>query len=387
MVDLVERNERLLRQIMADDYAGYDPFDMLNSRIFKASPFYRSPLLRLAVLQFGKRSPVNFRKLLLVPKMRNPKAVGLCILGLLEDFHRTGQPEYVEQASELGHWLIANRCSRDEWHHSCWGYHFDWQARAFYVPRGKPNIISTVYVAKALLALGEVTGTQQFVEHAVDAGYFIDRHLSVFDGQKPFFAYIPGEKILVHNASLWGAAWCSVSAKITGDDTLCDKAFAVARTSVAAQSTDGSWLYGNAAHHNFIDGFHTGYNLEALALIQNQTVTMEFNDSISNGLNYYKDTFFTDTGIAKYYAENPYPIDMHSFAQAIITFVKLDQNKQHKQLIASMINWFSKNMYSKRSGKFYYQKQIYFTNKIDYIRWTQSWMYYAIALYNRSIAK
>jgi len=387
LVDLVERNERLLRQIMADDYAGYDPFDMLNSRIFRASPFYRSPLLRLAVLQFGKRSPVNFRRLLLVPKMRNPKALGLCILGLLEDFHRTGHAEYVEHASQLGHWLIANRCNQDEWHHSCWGYHFDWQARAFYVPRGKPNIISTVYVAKALLGLGETTGTQTFVDHAVDAGYFIDRHLSVFDCEKAFFAYIPGEKILVHNASLWGAAWCSVSAKIAGDDALRDKALAVARTSVATQSANGSWLYGNSAHHHFVDGFHTGYNLEALDLIRHQTGTAEFDKSISDGLQYYKDTFFTDSGIAKYYAENPYPIDMHSFAQAVIIFVKLNHDGQYNELLNNIILWFSEKMYSKKRGKYYYQKQKFFTNKIDYTRWTQSWMYYSIALYNRNTLK
>ena len=32
-----------------------------------------------------------------------------------------------------------------------WGYNFDWQARAFYVPVGIPNMVTTVFVANAFL--------------------------------------------------------------------------------------------------------------------------------------------------------------------------------------------------------------------------------------------
>ena len=36
---LIILNKKLLNNIQIDDYFGYDPFDFLNSSIFKASPF------------------------------------------------------------------------------------------------------------------------------------------------------------------------------------------------------------------------------------------------------------------------------------------------------------------------------------------------------------
>ncbi|MEQ1549760.1 hypothetical protein [Sphingorhabdus sp.] len=385
MVDTIERNQQLLHAIQADDYAGYDPFDMLNSRIFRATPLYKSSLLRLAVLQFGKKSPINFRKLLLVPKARNPKAVAICVLGLVEDFRRTGEAIYIDEALRLGQWLIENRSDPAEWHNACWGYHFDWQARAFYVPRGKPNIITTVYVAKALLALGEASGITALSDYAVDAANFIRQHLYIPNGGEPYFAYIPGEKALVHNASLWGAAWCSVAARICGDNDLQEMAHAVATTSAVAQSDDGSWEYGAASHHRFVDGFHTGYNIEALDLLRTQTGIRDFDEAIRAGFSYYKNNFFTEEGIAKYYNNNVYPIDMHSFAQAILVFLKIDGYRKNSQIIDGMIEWAYRNMLSRKTDMFFYQKLKLYTNKVQYIRWTQAWMYYSIACYNRHL--
>ena len=45
-----------------NEFKGWDLFDGLNSKLFRVSPFYRSKFLRLAWIQFFKRSPVNFRK-------------------------------------------------------------------------------------------------------------------------------------------------------------------------------------------------------------------------------------------------------------------------------------------------------------------------------------
>ena len=73
----------------------------------------------------------------------------------------------------------------------------------------------------------------------------------------------------------------------------------------------------------FIDGFHTGYNLEALDLIRRSLQTDEFDQAIKKGFSYYKANFFEPDGTAKYYNNNRYPLDMHSVAQAVLTLVKL----------------------------------------------------------------
>src|SRR5690606_34542641 len=132
----------------------------------------------------------------------------------------------------------------------------------------------------------------------------------------------------VHNASLWGAAWCGFAGKQLGDAAMVEQATDVARQSVAEQAADGSWVYGARHHHQFIDGFHTGYNLEALRFLADATGSGEFDHAISRGYEFYKQHFFTPDGIAKYYHNKIYPIDMHNVTQAVFTLLKVGGGKE-----------------------------------------------------------
>src|SRR5918997_7152930 len=64
-------------------YAGSDPFDALNSRVFQATPLRRSRVARIAWTQLFKRSPLNLRPLALVPAGRNAKGTALFALAWL----------------------------------------------------------------------------------------------------------------------------------------------------------------------------------------------------------------------------------------------------------------------------------------------------------------
>lgn len=386
-VNLIALNERLLGSIQADSYAGYDPFDSLNSTLLQGTPLYRNEWVRLAWLQLGKRSPVNLRPLLRVPKSRNPKGVGLFIDGLLQDYRRTQDGALLREARILADWLLTQRSDPETWGHSCWGYHFDWQARAFYVPAGKPNIITTVYVARALFALGKEIGDQALVEVALDAARFISKHLYTEADGRCFYAYIPGEKAFVHNASLWGAAWCGFAGNQLGDAALVAQALRVAAQSVKEQVEDGSWVYGTRHHHRFIDGFHTGYNLEALHMLREASGTEAFDAAIARGYAYYVKTFFTADGTAKYYHNALYPIDMHSFAQAVFTLLKVGGTATDRALCDKVVQRAVELMYLPAKGQFIYQKTRWLTNRINYTRWTQAWAYYALAFYNRDQAE
>lgn len=380
-------NERLLENIRQDDYAGYDPFDLLNSKLLQATPFYRSGLVRLAWLQLGKRSPLNLRPLLRVPKKRNPKGVGLFISGLLQDYYRTFKKRYLTEACRLADWLLNHRCDLSKWHHSCWGYHFDWQARAFYVPAGKPNIITTVYIARALFELGEITDNSEYCNCALDAANFISQCLFTEEGGRFFYAYIPGEKAFVHNANLWGAAWCAFVGQRLSDSAMVKQALCATRQSVNEQQSDGSWIYGTLHHHNFIDGFHTGYNLEALCLVRESLTSEDFDDSINKGYSYYIKNFFTEEGTAKYYNNNIYPMDMHSFSQAIFTLLKVGRTLEDLDFCHKVVKRAIDLMYMPSKGQFVYQKTSLLKNSINYARWTQAWAYHALAFYNRYCAE
>jgi polysaccharide biosynthesis protein VpsJ len=373
--------ESVRRGAAAEGYAGYDPFDGLNSRLFDLMPQLKTGILGLAWIQFHKRSRINFRPIFQVPKGRNPKGVGLFILGLLENFHRTGNTAFLDEAKQLGDWLLENSCDKKVWRHCCWGYHFDWNARAFFVPKGKPNVITTVYVAQALLALSDVLEDLRYADAAYSAGDFIFDILLTENEGRRFIAYIPGETAFVHNASLWGAAWLAVVESRTRSGRFGEVALDVTRRSIAEQLLDGSWVYGSKKHHQFIDGFHTGYNLEALDLIQNSLNTKEFSSSIINGLNYYKNNFFESDGAVKYYNNNKYPLDMHSVTQAILTLLKVGKSDDCMNLACKSLVWSINNMYMPDKDRFAYQLYKNYKNEVDYIRWTRAWVYYAFSFY------
>ena len=388
--NLLSLNKDVLASVQRNSYAGQDPFDGLNSHLFKPVPKLRKGLFGLAWIQLHKRSIFNFRKLLAVPAGRNPKGIGLFILGLLEDYKRTNDNSHLNEAIKLGDWLLTQQSNlsvegRATWQHACWGYHFDWNARAFFVPIGKPNVITTIYVSQALYALGKVTGDNAYTSTALDSAHFIVKTLySEIDGRQ-FFAYIPGEDTFVHNASLWGAAWVAFMANVTNNSAYKEMALTVARQSVSEQSDDGSWVYGARHHHQFIDGFHTGYNLEALHVLRTALQTTEFDASIALGLAYYKKELFEEDGTAKYYNTNRYPLDMHSVSQAVLTLLKVSCKKEDVELAGKIIQRSIDTLFMPSKKRFVYQKHKHFTNKINYIRWTQAWVYYSFAYYNRQL--
>ncbi len=374
----------ILSQAKKNDFAGYDPFDGLNSKFLRPFPKLRQGIFGLAWIQFHKRSAINFRPLCLVQPARNPKGIGLFILGLVEDFKRTQDQQFLHTAQSLADWLLTQQSDQQTWKHACWGYHFDWNARAFFVPKGKPNVITTIYVAQALYALGKVTKVQKYIDVAFDCAHFIVKKLYTETENRAFIAYIPGEIAFVHNASLWGAAWVAFVASQTNNQAYQQLALKVAQQSVSEQRADGAWVYGARHHHQFIDGFHTGYNLEALDMIRRSLNTQAFDQAIDLGLDYYKRELITTDGTAKYYHDNQYPLDMHCVAQAVITLVKVSGSDPDRALATKILQQATTMLYMPNKQRFVYQKYQYLTNKINYMRWTQAWVYYAFSLYNRT---
>jgi len=373
----------LLANARAESFAGYDPFDFLNSGLFRRTPLARSGFARLAWVQLGKRLPINLRPALLVPKVRNPKGMALFILGLCEDYQRTREETFLSEAVELGRWLVAHRSDPTVWEGSCWGYPFDWQARAFFVPAGKPNVIATVYVSRALRRLAELTGFEEFEHHALSSATFIQKRLLISDPGRPYFAYVPDETAFVHNASLWAAAWCTVAGRRLGNADLVDLALQVAHTSAADQRVDGSWVYGTRTHHQFIDGFHTGFNIEALDIICREVEDAVLARARDAGYKFYVECCFDDATTAKYYAHETYPVDTHSVAQAIVTVITIEGGLSSLALCRRILDRGIELLYRPSVGLFAYQRGRYVRNNVTYSRWAQAWAYYSVALFNR----
>ena len=369
---------KLLAYCRANDWAGYDPYDVLNSKILTALPFFNSRLSRIAVVQAMKRSPINVRRLLLVPKTQNAKAIALFLsaLGKLSSSQFLDQRGLIELMIER---LIALRSPGTSYW--CWGYNFPWQARTILVPAGAPNLVCTSFVAGALLDEYERSQDPRCLDMAVSATEYILNDLYWTDGTEVAgFSYPqPSVQSRTHNANLLAAALLCRVYKHTGTQKYLGPALRVARYSAGKQHGDGSWDYGELSTQRWIDSFHTGFNLCALQSIGHNSATSEFEPSLRRGLEFYRNHFFRDDGAARYFHNRTYPIDIHSVAQGIITLVGLKEyDKGSVPLAHSVFRWAMDHMWDDR-GFFYYRVLRLCTIRTSYMRWSQAWMLLALS--------
>ncbi|HYG10712.1 MAG TPA: hypothetical protein VD835_12235, partial [Pyrinomonadaceae bacterium] len=122
--------EKLGAWCRAREWAGHDPFDGLNSRVFRATPLRRSRVARLAWTQAFKRAPFSLRTPALVPAGRNAKGTALFALAALSRFRAlAGEDAAEREARGLLDELLSARLEGGSG--AAWGYNFDWQGRAF----------------------------------------------------------------------------------------------------------------------------------------------------------------------------------------------------------------------------------------------------------------
>ncbi|PIS36506.1 MAG: hypothetical protein COT35_10810 [Nitrospirae bacterium CG08_land_8_20_14_0_20_52_24] len=363
---------RLDRYCKEARYQGWDLFDGLNSRSFSGSFLYRFETARLAWIQLFKWSPINLRKIASVPMGYNPKGLGLFASGLLARNRR-------EEARSLLNMLKGMTC--DGFKGISWGYNFPWQARAFYVPLGTPNIVTTVFVANAFMDYYDLTKEEEYFNIAKGSCDFILHHMILMeDDQSLCLGYIPGEKARVHNANMLGASLLARMYSHTQDDMYLGKSMKAMSYSIRALTKEYFWPYGELSHHRFIDNFHTGFNLVSLKNWMDCAGDRRWEDELRQAYHRFLAAFWLDNGCPKYYHDSLYPIDIHNSAQGIVTCLKLvDYNKESIPMAQKIARWAIANMQAEK-GYFYYQKSRWYKNKIPYIRWSQAWMFYGLSL-------
>ena len=375
-----------------EEYKGWDPYDGLNSKVFKGLPFLmKSDIARLAWIQLFKRNPVNLRRLFLVPKGYNPKGIALLISGYCNLFRHQAlngknQPgsghELLQIIQNLADRLLSLRSDRCS-HGSAWGYNFDWQARRLFLfHEGTPTVVVTSFCASALFDAYEVTHREEYLSVALSTADFVMNDLQRTRKGKGFlFSYSPlNGNNTVYNASLLGTKLLSQCYHYTKNDSHLAAARESAVACIDAQNDDSSWYYGELPVQQWIDSFHTGYNLEALVTYQQMAGDTSFSGSIDKGFDFYLNNFFLPDGTPKYYHNKTYPVDIHSPAQLIVALCISGKLEQHRELADIVLNWTIRHMQDP-SGYFYYQKHKLFTNKISYMRWSNAFMFNALSMY------
>ena len=374
--------QELFEYVKKNNYEGNDLFDGLNSKLFKNTIFYKSRFFRLALIQFCKLSPINLRKILLVSKGFNPKAGALFLLGNLNMYKATAKEEYKQEAQELYHRLKECVLIREQG--IAWGYNFDWQARAFYVPIGTPNAVTSVYVGKALIEYYNTFNDKEALNLAKQIAEFMLNEMVIKEDENSLcFGYIPQENAEVHNANILVASFLSEIQKYSNSEELKNKIKKSLNFSIADINQDGSWPYGTKPFHRWVDNFHTAFNIESLIDIQNNICEIDLTDITKKVIEYYLKNLFTEQGVPKYYNNKLYPIDIHVIAETLIVLNKIKDSKildnyERLDVINDKVLKLVKSFQSKK-GYFYFRKNKYFWNKIPYMRWSQAWMFLALA--------
>ncbi len=222
-IDLTSAHKRLWQWCRAQGFAGYDPYDALNSRWFQATPLRHSRIFALAALAEYRRSQTKEAEL---------------------------------EARELLDDLMWMRLKGFKG--AAWGYNFDWQSRAFFAPRGTPTIVPTAFAARALCEAAEVFGQEEYLPFARTVCDFIlnDLNRSEETEREVCFSYSPLDQTRVFNASLLAGETLAAVGRLTGEASLCDWARRSASYVTRRQRADGSWAYGGDDHQSWADGFH-----------------------------------------------------------------------------------------------------------------------------------
>lgn len=375
----LDRTEAFLRDA---SYRGWDPYDGLMSPFFGRAPFTRSARLRYVTQQVIKRLVWQVRPLLRIPHGYNPVTPGLVLQAYV--YRAEAAPErrgaYAQDFTGLLDDLDALRSPG--FAHACWGYDFFWQAKAIPTPPYHPTIVATGFVTNALFELWRAFGDERAAELIEDAIGFFEHDLNRIEyGESFSWSYSPSDRKAVVNASMKGARFCAQAAVVMGRADLNDLAARTVRFALANQQANGRWPYAVNDPRGWADNFHTGYVLDCLDEYRNLAGDNSCDEPIARGFAYYRDHFFAEGCIPKYFDTRLYPVDASACAQSILTLCRFGELERAARVGA----WCLEHL-ALPDGSFKYQIHRYGENRLVYMRWSVAWMFLALSRLERDLA-
>jgi hypothetical protein len=378
--ELAASLDRLERWGAARDWLGPDPYEGLNAT--RLGLLKRRPLGRRLLIQAVKRSPVDLRRPLGIEPRHNAAAIAqlLNAYSLLAEAGREGAAERAEWA--VGR-LAALRCAA--YPEACWSYHFDVETRFFFYGERTPNTIATAFAGLALLEHADRVGAgaEAALGLATGAGEFFLRRVPRTEGEGgSYFGYLPDDRSPIHNANLLACSLLAALAARTGREDFAEAARSGVGYALAHQRPDGSWPYAEGERGGWVDGHHTGYVLDALLRCERALgAEPPIAAARRRGLDFYAARLIDADGAAGFYADELYPIDGQSLAQAMISFAlafEHDHDERDLELAWRVFGYAARRM-QRSDGAFVFQKLRLWTNRVPHVRWVQAPMLEALA--------
>ena len=362
-----------------NDYRGYDTFDGLSARYVRPLTF-ETKLLRTVLQQGVRRFPINLRPLLGIPKSHSSKGMGFLAKGFIRLHQATGDNAWADKAVYALQWLMENKSKG--YSGACWGNHFDYQSRGFYLPKGVPTIVWTSHIGHAFLDAYEHFQKEQYLQTAISACEHIVHELRrIQQNDSICFSYIPIQLAAgCHNANTLGASLLARTSSFTRNSSYRGLAEKSIRFTANYQRSDSSWYYGVPSNTHWVDNFHTAYVLDCFKYYQIATGDDHFVEHMRKGYDYWKQTFFLADGTPKYYDYKTLPIDIQCSSQAIDTLIFFnDLDADNLTLTLRVAKWTIDNMQDS-DGHFYYRRYSpWVVNKTATLHWGQATMLCALA--------
>jgi len=377
LLSLEKDLDNLIEYCKSEGWAGYDPYDGLNSPLLKYLFLNRNKYFRILIIQFFKNFPINLRPLFFIKKDFNAKGLGLFLSSLIDIYKYTGDAKYLVHISYLTDMLLKERKNNDL---NLWGYNFDWQSRSFFVKKYSPNFVVSYFALNSLFDLYDLTGEKIYKEIFINSCKELISSFLINKGDRKYFKYILNDDKLIHNINFFGASLMAKAFYLTENKEFLYISEETLKTSIKYQNNNGSWPYGEGQMHGWIDSFHTCYNLLSLDDFMKNTGIERYENNLIRGFNFFINNFFTENFVIKYFNNRVLPIDIHSYTAGIITLVRLSRYLNNKELVINTYKSLMSKFKDKKRNYFYFRIYKSFKNKIPYIRWNQAWALYCLTL-------
>lgn len=356
-------------------YKSYEPFDGLSSvlRPLTFNNIFAERLLQ----QLVRQSPYNLRPFLGVAPQESTKGRGYMAWGYLKRYQHTFDREYLRKADACLDWLLKN--SSPKYTKPSWGNHFDFTSRAGRLPKLEPIIVWTSLIGQTFLDAYEICADRKYLDTAVNICSWILDLPRERTSRGTCISYVMYTQSSIHNSNMLGAAMLARTGKLLSDSKMISVAKEAMEYSCSRQLSNGAWYYGEGPKTRWIDNFHTGYNLDSLKCYIDMTGDRDYDLVLKRGFDFFKNTFFEQTGRPKYYHNRVYPVDIQCASQAIDTLAYFSTfDKESAQLSVKVAQWTIDNMQDKK-GHFYYRQLPVIKAKTPMLHWGQATMYKALA--------
>ncbi|MCS6319664.1 MAG: hypothetical protein H8K05_18215 [Nitrospira sp.] len=356
-------------------YCGYEPFDGLSSwaRPLACNNIFAERLL----LQLIRQSPFNLRPLLGVTPKASTKGRGYMAAGYIMLYRATEKQDYLDKAIHCLEWLDSHKVERFSYH--SWSNHFDFVSRGGRYTQHDPIVVWTALIGHAYVDAFEVTGREWLLKVADSVCNWILALPREKTDTGECISYLAHVQSSIHNSNMLGAGILARTAKHTGSQECREIARLAMEYSCSRQRPDGSWWYAEDVTHQWIDNFHTGYNLESLKHYRDATGDDAYRENFEKALAFYKANFFEESGRPKYYHTRTYPVDIQCAAQAIDTMAFVSNDDPEALEVSKRVAaWTIQNMQD-RKGYFYYRQYPLMKAKTPMLHWGQATMFKALA--------